>query len=54
MANAQSVSGPRLPFFLAVTLAAYSPELMHLGPPATSSSKVAETTEFQHCEFKLC
>lgn len=30
-----------------------SPELMHLGPPATSSSKVAETAEFQHCKIKF-
>lgn len=43
-----------LAFFMTVTLAAGSPELMPLGPPATFSSKVAETAEFQHCEIKFC
>lgn len=41
-------------FFITVTLAIDSPELMHLGPPATSSSQVAETAKFQHGEIKFC
>lgn len=41
-------------FSIAVTLATDSCELMHLGSPATSSSKVAETAKFQHCKIKFC
>lgn len=40
-------------FFITVALATDSPELMRLGPPATSSSKGAETAKFQHCKIKF-
>jgi len=39
---------------MTVTLAGDSPELTHLAPLATSSSKVAETAEFQYCKIKFC